>query len=81
MNEEWLESFCGKVARDLEAQLQDRFGNNGYHVTVDAESFSQPTPKGLEALPEDVKSYATGLWQEKAVNTVADSLISGPKTV
>ena len=55
-----------------------KFGANGYHVTVDAESFSQPIPKGLEASPEEVKSYATALWQEKAVNSVADALITGP---
>ena len=80
LNEAWLETFCGKVAHDLERQLHDKFGANGYHVTVDAESFSQPIPKGLETSPEEVKNYATDLWQEKAVNSVVDSLITGHAT-
>ncbi|MBT3345743.1 MAG: hypothetical protein HN404_22285 [Gemmatimonadetes bacterium] len=79
LNEEWLASFCGKVARDLEEQLQSKFGDTEHHVMVDGESFSQPIPKGLEESPEDVRSYAADLWQEKAVNTVADSLITGPE--
>jgi flavin-dependent dehydrogenase len=79
LDEEWFESFCRKIAQNLENQLQTKFGNNGYHVTVDRDSFSQPSPKGLEELPEDVRSYASELWQKKAVNSVADVLITGPE--
>jgi hypothetical protein len=80
LSEEWFESFCGRIAQDLERELQVKFGDNGYHVTVDKESFSQPIPKGLEESPEDVRSYAADLWQEKAVNPVVDALITGPTT-
>ncbi len=76
LNQEWLDSICGKVASDVQRQLEARFGANGFQVTVDGESFSQSLPKGLDDVPAEVKAYAAELWQEEAVNPVADELLS-----
>ncbi len=78
LSEEWLDSICGRVAKDLQRQLETRFGANGFQVTVSGESFSQPLPGGLDDAPAEVKEYAAELWQEKAVNPVVDALITGP---
>ncbi len=80
LSEDWFTSICDKVAKDVQRQLETRFGANGLQVAVDGESFSQPLPKGLDAAPAEVKDYAAALWQEKAVNPVIDALITGPPT-
>ncbi|MCP4201102.1 MAG: hypothetical protein GY769_04130, partial [bacterium] len=80
LSEDWLDSICDKVAKDVQRQLETRFGANGFQVAVDGGSFSQPLPKGLDDAPAEVKDYAAGLWQERAVNPVVDALITGPPT-
>ena len=78
LTEDWFDSFCDKVANDMKRQLRTQFGDNGFSVTVDAECFSLPRPKGLENAQSDVQNYAAQLWQEVTINPVAAVLLNGP---
>ncbi len=78
LSEDWFASFCGKLGKDLERQLETKFGDRGFRVAVDVESFSMPQPTGLEDAPKEVQEYAAELWQEETVNPVSAALLSGP---
>ncbi len=80
LSEDWFTSLCGSIAGDMELQLKTKFGDNGFHVAVDAESFSLPRPKGLQEAKSEVQAYAAELWQEKSLNPVSAVLLSGPSS-
>ena len=80
LSEAWFESFCRRVARRFEAELQTRF-ERPFRVTVDRESFALPCPRGLENEPAQVREQAAELWSEEADNPVQEALIPNPMAV
>jgi len=77
LNEAWFQSFCERLARQLEADLTARF-ERPFRLHIDRDSFSMPYPRGLEDEPAEVRDLAAAIWGEEASNPVLDALIGHP---